>query len=270
MHRTDLLKPVSAIVQPRKLIAFLILLIVVVLAFSKTADATHSWGGYHWARQSNPFTLKLSSNLSSSWQPYLLTTSDDWSLSSVLDTTVVAGTKNPKTCKPTQGQVEVCNSKYGNNGWLGLAQIWISSGSHITQGAVKINDTYMTRAPYNTVEEKNHVMCQEVGHTLGLGHQDETGTAVGTCMDYSMDPASQRPNGHDYEELELIYNHLDSFNSFNSSTVSSAASENSDLNSSQNWGRKVFRSKSGLVEVYVREYKDGSKIITTVTLAEHE
>lgn len=244
--------------------------VIITSIMVSSASAAHSWGGYHWARQSNPFTLKLSSNLSSSWQPFLATTSADWSASSVLDTTVVSGTKNPKTCKPTAGRVEVCNSKYGNNGWLGLAQIWISGGTHITQGAVKMNDTYMTRAPYNTTAEKNHVMCQEVGHTLGLGHQDESGAALGTCMDYSSDTGSQHPNTHDYEQLEQIYAHLDSTTSVDTTATSSAAADNSDLNNGQNWGRRVFRSRSGLVEVYEKQYKDGSKIISFVNLASHQ
>ena len=29
------------------------------------AHATHSWGAYHWARTSNPFTVKLGTNVSS-------------------------------------------------------------------------------------------------------------------------------------------------------------------------------------------------------------
>ena len=242
------------------------LLIAVFLGSS--AGASHSWGNYHWARQSNPFTLKLGRNLTSSWQPYLATASTDWSVSTVLDTTVVAGTKNPKTCKPTLGRVEVCNSKYGNNGWLGLAQIWINSSSHIVQGVVKVNDTYMNRAPYNTVAEKNHVMCQEVGHTFGLGHQDESGADLGTCMDYSMSLASQHPNAHDYQQLETIYAHLDTTTTVNMTSTSKAA-KTSDLGTKQNWGRRVFRAKSGLLEVYERQFSDGSKIVTTVTLVSH-
>ncbi len=31
-------------------------------AFTSTAEANHSWGRYHWARTSNPFTLKLVDN----------------------------------------------------------------------------------------------------------------------------------------------------------------------------------------------------------------
>lgn len=243
--------------------------VVTTIALTNPASAMHSWGNYHWARQSNPFTLKLSSNLSTSWRPYLATTSSDWSQSNILDTVVVPGIKNPKTCKPTLGQAEICNASYGRNGWLGLAQIWIS-GSHITQGAVKVNDTYMSRAPYNTVEEKNHVMCQEIGHIFGLGHQDESGADLGTCMDYSMSTNSQHPNTHDYEQLQQIYNHLDSTTTVGAIVNTNAASDGSDLNSSQNWGRRVYRSKSGFVEVYERTYKDGSKLISLVNLADHQ
>ncbi len=243
--------------------------ILTIGVFTSTASATHAWGNYHWARQSNPFTLKLGNNLTPSWQPYLVTTSNDWSASSVLDTVVVPGTKNPKTCKPTTGRVEVCNAKYGNNGWLGIAQIWISGG-HITEGAVKMNDTYMIRAPYNTSEEKNHVMCQEVGHTFGLGHQDETGAALGTCMDYSMDPGSQHPNTHDYEQLELIYAHLDSTTTVDTTALTAATLDSSDTNNKQNWGRRVFRSQNGFLEIYEKTYKDGSKLVSLVNLASHQ
>src|SRR5262245_29646368 len=111
-----------------------LLLVVVIVMFALaaspfSANASHSWGGYHWARTSNPFTVKLVNNLSTTWKSFRSTTSTDWSQSTVLDTTVVAGASRGK-CRPTSGRVEVCNAAYGNNGWLGIAQIWIS-GSHI-------------------------------------------------------------------------------------------------------------------------------------------
>lgn len=224
------------------------------------ASATHTWGGYHWARTSSPFTVKLGDNLSANWKPYLSTSSYDWTLSEVLDTQVVPGSTSPKTCKPTRGQVEVCNTKYGRNGWLGLASVWLS-GSHITQGTVKLNDTYFQMPTYNTPEERNHVMCQEVGHTLGLGHQDESGAALGTCMDYSMDPGSQHPNQHDYDQLVELYSHYDTSTTLASSGASSA-SEGGDENG--NWGARVHRSANGRSEIYVRSDKDGQKVITFV------
>src|SRR6266571_1036837 len=101
------------------------------------------------------------------------------------------------------------------NGWLGVAQIWVS-GLHIIQGTVKLNDTYFNTSTYNKPEWRNLVMCQEVGHTFGLDHQDTnfSNTNLGTCMDYTSNPLgppdNEHPNQHDYDELVTIYNHLDS------------------------------------------------------------
>jgi hypothetical protein len=68
-----------------------------------------------------------------------------------------------------------------------------------------------------------HVICQEIGHTFGLDHQDESGISLNTCMDYyhntsASDTKSTHPNQHDYDELATIYQHLDSF-----STVGAAS-----------------------------------------------
>jgi hypothetical protein len=201
-----------------------------VVANVAPSEANHSWGGYHWARTSNPFTVKLGDNLSSSWTSYLGTASSDWSQSSVLDAPVVTG-GSKGNCRPTSGRVEVCNKSYGFNGWLGLAQIWITGGTHITQGAVKVNDSYFGLSQYNNPNEKQHVMCQEVGHTFGLGHTSEDGSSQQTCMDYSTDPKSTHPNQHDYDELAIIYAHLDSYTTIQAATSGPGASgANADEN----------------------------------------
>ena len=152
-------------------VAALVLLLASVAA--GTASANHSWNGYHWARTSNPFTIKLGDNVTASWDSFLSQTSSDWSKSNVLHTTIVTGQAKGSAARP-RVVWRFATESYGNNGWLGLAQIWIS-GSHITQGATKMNDTYFSQAPYNNTAEKEHVMCQEVGHTFGLDHQDESG-----------------------------------------------------------------------------------------------
>jgi len=91
--------------------SFRFLLLVLVLALTAfptaSASANHSWGGYHWARTSNPFTVKLGDNVSSQWDSILGTTSSDWSKSTVLDTRVVAGhDAGKKRCPATNGMVE--------------------------------------------------------------------------------------------------------------------------------------------------------------------
>ena len=84
-----------------------------------SASANHAWSNYHWARSSNPFTLRLGDNVSSAWDSYLQTASSDWSVSNVLDTTIVAGATTPRTCRAASGRIEVCNATYGSTGWLG-------------------------------------------------------------------------------------------------------------------------------------------------------
>src|SRR5215217_7127104 len=209
--------------------------LLTLFTYSPAAQAHHSWHKYHWARTSNPFTLKLGDNVSTAWDRFLQSTSDDWNKSTVLDTTIVPGGTSAASCGPTSGRVEVCNAAYGQNNWLGLAQIWINSSQHIVAGTTKVNDTYLNTATYNTPAWRQFVMCQEVGHTFGLDHQDEnhTNTNLGTCMDYTNDPSgtlgtngtlsNEHPNQHDYDQLAKIYSHLDSTPTIGSSSAASAA-----------------------------------------------
>ncbi len=249
----------------------LLVLFAVLLSFSlktSTVRADHSWGEYHWARTANPFNLKLGDNMSSNWKPFLVTSSNDWSQSSVLDTTIVAG-QSKGNCNATTGRVEVCNKKYGNNGWLGIAQIWVN-GSHITQAVTKMNDTYFNTSKYNTTAWKNLVLCQEVGHAFGLDHQDETfdNANLGTCMDYTNNPESnQHPNSHDYAELETIYGHLDTINTTSQifgQTVKQEVLNN--LDNPSEWGREI--KNNGGVGEYERELFFGGKVHTFVIWAE--
>jgi hypothetical protein len=264
-----------------------LLLALVIGASASVAYANHSWGGYHWARTSNPFTLKLGDNVSTGWKGFLKTTSDDWSKSEVLDTTIVPGTalrsRSPnKDCSPVSGTAQVCNKAYGNNGWLGIAQIW-ASGFHITQGTVKMNDTYFNTATYNTPAWRNLVMCQEVGHIFGLDHQDENFNNVnlGTCMDYTNAPAggfvkgfdygpsNEKPNPHDYEELGIIYAHPDSFTTISATkaTGASALAQNGDFENASEWGKAIRYSSDGKPSFYVRDLGNRQKIFTFVIWA---
>jgi hypothetical protein len=263
--------------------------LVALVAFSSDAQADHSWGNYHWRINSNQFTnqftLLLGDNVSGPWDDHLITTSgdSDWSKSDVLDTTVVAGKTRPKTCKATSGRVEVCNATYGNNGWLGLAQIWLS-GNHITQGVTKMNDTYSNRDRYDTPAWRLMVICQEVGHTFGLDHTNEKfdDPNLGSCMDYTndpdggaggasaTDPSNEHPNQHDYDQLETIYTHLD-----NRTTVSSAgaasmllpAANRVNLNRRDEWGQKIQESPNGQLALYKRDFDKGTRVFTFVIWA---
>jgi hypothetical protein len=153
---------------------------------------------------------------------------------------------------------------------LGIEQIW-AQGAHITQGVVKLNDSYHNSAPYNTNEWRLFVTCQEVGHTFGLGHQDEnfSNPNLNSCMDYTNSPASnQHPNFHDYQLLEQIYAHLDTTTTVSSSTAAAAhppAMQNMDFGAVGTWGKLVARSKNGMGEVYMQDSGQGHRVITHVT-----
>ena len=181
-------------------------------ATASSAFANHSWGNYHWPRPANPFVVPLGDSVTntaySNWDGALAGASADWTASSVLNSPIVTQSGNTRNCKGTDGRIRVCNATYGNNGWLGLAQIWLS-GSHIVRATTKVNDTYFNSPSYNYTAERQ-VMCQEVGHGYGLSHQDESGADLNTCMDYSNALDNPSPNAHDYEQLETIYNsHVD-------------------------------------------------------------
>jgi hypothetical protein len=248
-------------------------LIALVLAIGgATAYASHSWGGYHWARTSNPFTLTVGDNVSSVWDPYLDMAITDWNASSVLYLEKVTGGTRPRQCKPTAGRIEACNERYGNTGWLGIAQIWLS-GSHITQAITKLNDTYFNTATYNKPAWRQLVTCQEIAHDFGLDHQDEDfdNLNLGTCMDYTSNPDSnQHPNQHDLDELALIYAHLDS-----TSTIGASLPKNMppamgqiDFDSPGQWGQLVRSSRNGRVQVFEQDFGGGHRVVTHVFWAD--
>jgi hypothetical protein len=240
---------------------FVVVLCIAALgagASASPAAATHSWGGYHWARTANPFTIQLGDNVSSAWDSYLATAASDWSADTAgnpLNLTVVAGATKPRSCRAKTGHVEVCTAAYGNNGWLGLAQIWITSGGHITKGVAKMNDTYYSLPKYDTPEWRGAVICQEIGHTFGLDHQDESGADFHTCMDYATNPDADNmhPNTHDYEQLAIIYAHLDS-----TTTIGDPLR----VGSSHVVGAERVGSST-----FVKRFEDGSRLITFIVWA---
>ena len=262
----------------------------VALGALTPATANHSWGSYHWARTSNPLVLKINEALTPNWEPYLRdamhhTTYDDWAQSVVLDfnpITPVASSASAKRCSPIPGQVLVCNAAYGQRGWLGIASIW-ANGNHITQATTKVNDSYFNLTQYNTPAWRQFVMCQEIGHDFGLDHQDEnfSNANLGTCMDYTNNPSTnQHPNAHDFDELESIYEHLDSTNT----AIGSAVPTNFGLrevgrpapvqgrdagigDTRADWGQAVGRDGKGRPDKFVKALPDGRKVITHVLWA---
>lgn len=256
----------------------IVLGLVVAVMSVANPFAEHSWGSYHWARTASPVTLKTGDNVDAKWDIYLDLAISDWNQSAVVNLTKVTGGTNPRNCKATSGRIEVCNSRYGQTGWLGIAQIW-ASGSHITQAISKLNDTYFDTATYNTPAWRQLVMCQEIAHDFGLGHQDEEfgNSNLGSCMDYTNDPDGTRftqlsnegPDDHDFDQLVAIYGpHLDSTNTASSSLPNGSAA--GDDNHPSQWGRLVHSNSNNRVQIYELDMGRGVKKITHVFWADPE
>lgn len=241
----------------KRLLVLVVALVASGTLFALPAQANHSWNGYHWARTANPFTLKVVDSNTPDWDDNLAGALSDWSRSNVLDLTKAGAddsTRARKRCRMVSGQIRSCNAAYGFNGWLGLASINVSGG-HITQGTAKMNDSYLASSSYSETN-RQHVMCQEIGHDFGLTHQDESGADLNTCMDYSNALDNPSPNAHDYQQLESIYAHLDG-----STTITSSIDMLPDPVPS--WAPATQRSRS----VYVDKLADGSELVTFVLWA---
>ena len=260
------------------------------------AFATHSWSGYHWAKGSGALAVPIGDNVGSQWDAYLGQAmnggprvgaggrGEGWNASAVIDGAIVSGTTNPKNCRAVSGTIQVCNSRYGYTGWLGLAQIWLSGG-HIVQGITKLNDNYFDTAKYNKPEWRRLVTCQEIGHDYGLGHTDEAfdNPNDGTCMDYTNAPAggvigttdygpsNEYINPHDKDQLAAIYNHSETAaTNFGVREVGKAPPQSGFSDNGiggdapASWGVAVGRDGQGRPDVYVADLGNGNKRITHV------
>jgi len=158
---------------------------------STVAYADHSWNDYHWATISKPFTLQVIDSVTEDWDYQLVESISQWSQSIVLNPTITSyndKVKTRKDCTIANGQLRVCNYKYGITGWLGQTVIGFDQNGHIDKARSRLNDSY---SQFWTLEKKNHVMCPEMGHVFGLAHTSQDGSSQESCMDLSNDPLSQ-------------------------------------------------------------------------------
>ena len=267
------------------------LTIVAVAAalFSTALYADNAWGPYQWARTANPFNLVVVNSTTGDWVGHVSTALYDWSGSTVVNMLEENGDTSQKVrrkCKAPSGKIRVCNLAYGQNGWLGLAGISIDADGHIFAGYTKLNDTYFNSDYYNTWEWKQSVTCQEIGHNAGLDHQDTDfyNTSLFSCMDYKV-PPHPYPSTHDFGQLETIYAHLDSFNSFAEPDTGEPepvdeggggcnAPPGKGCNKARvgesdpddGWG--ISLGRGGASERFIRIDPDGTRHITFVTWAE--
>ena len=168
-----------------------------VLLFGATvASADHSWNNYHFP------TYNLS-----------LTVADDTSSELYDVTSAVAewsgrGTDSPTMIVDANSKGDITVKEAFSPFWLGQARIFIDGG-HITKGEVKLNTRLLDSYEVQYPGASDHVLCQELGHVLGLGHNrdgDPGGLPDDSCMnDQGHLGEYTEPNDHDTEQLNAIY-----------------------------------------------------------------
>jgi len=287
----------------RQLFTALVGTLIVLSFVAVPATATHSWGTYHWSRTTaDPLTLKVVDNTTSGttgWTAELTKTIGEWNAGSTpirLGYTGGNPAIDPNTCGPVVGTIQACNANYGSNGWMGIAQIWVSK-SHITQANAKLNDYYFASSRYTNypdpaatlAADRLLVMCQEIAHAFGLDHQDETfrNSNLGSCMDYTNDPnggtyngfdygpTNEHPNPHDFAQLtNVIYTHLDNASTTGGKKGSNRAepagrSEQAIGNNPNEWGQVIASDAQGRPSHYKKNLGDGRAVFTFVIYAEN-
>ena len=97
-----------------------------------------------------------------------------------------------------------------NSGWIGLASI--TAAGHIKTCTVTMNHTLLKTMPPGAADG---VSCMEIGHCLGLAHDEAEDSCMTTCAGMGRSEwlacllSHPKPGAHDAEQLKAIYAHAD-------------------------------------------------------------
>lgn len=239
-------------------------------AASAATLPAQSWNGYKWSR-TGKLAIKVGTNVTSNWMPYLTSATAAWSTDSIIDYTLTAGSAGAaSTCSASYGTLQVCNANYGATGWVGYTQVW-TLNNYIVQATIKLNEYYFSQAKYNTTAYRQLVMCQELGNALGLQDADRsfTNTNLGSCTDYTNDPTGTKgtngvlaniaPSKSDFTNLDAIYAVLDKTQIASTKPTSTAGNAFAAVPEPASWG--LMLSGFGLLGAALRHQRSRSPAV---------
>jgi hypothetical protein len=192
----------------RRLLTALLLTMSTLAALPAGALADHAWlvdgQPVHWASTVEPAAIDLGDNLDDPvWDSLRFVPTWVWSA-----TTLASGGLGPspylrvstRAGGLASNEVEMYDGFYGDNGWVGQATLNpIDSEGHIGHATIQLNRSYSL-----TQSQQHAAINHEVGHTLGLAHDDDTVMCAVLCGIYN-------PVSHDYEVLDSVNSHIDSY-----------------------------------------------------------
>eukprot|EP00588_Corethron_pennatum_P009711 CAMPEP_0194272752 /NCGR_PEP_ID=MMETSP0169-20130528/6229_1 /TAXON_ID=218684 /ORGANISM="Corethron pennatum, Strain L29A3" /LENGTH=518 /DNA_ID=CAMNT_0039015491 /DNA_START=178 /DNA_END=1734 /DNA_ORIENTATION=- len=199
-------------------------------------------------------------------------------------------------CSQSPGLLKVCNGNYGDTGWKGINEVRIQGG-YISSSVAKMNEFYLGdengeglgvsafETKKKLMNERRYTMCHELGHGLGLGHQDTDflNADLNTCMDYTSRPWNNLiPNEEDFVKLGHLYggDNFVTIVDLNSSskdqetqTTASEAEITTDSSNSNNNGRSLqnqstirgIESISKQKSIFSHRRIDADEVIRSIT-----
>ncbi len=252
---------------------------VSVTAWAAPVLASHSWSNYHWERTVNEISPTVVDFTTGEWERSnrVELAVNDWNRSQYINSKYERGQGTNTSCPIPAGEIHVCNDDYGNTGWVGIASISATRGrtTHIIGGVSKMNDYYYAMPFYDNPLWRQLVMCQEIGHDYGLGHQNENFKSHETdsCMECTDTPDDfdMTLNQHDLDQLATIYAHShgsdDGGGGGPGGGKGGGKPKNFDVgNTPADWGTPIGRDAQGRPNLYKRSMASFD-VITHVTWA---
>jgi hypothetical protein len=136
----------------------------------------------------NGLSLQIVNACSDEWDSFFAEAVKDWDSGNDYGapdalTLTTQKVDRDTTCESVEGLMKVCNNDYGETGWVGINE-YVTVNNFIIKSVAKMNEHYLSAAP---AEERQYVMCHEIGHGFGLPHTDEDfgNTPLGNCLDYT-------------------------------------------------------------------------------------
>lgn len=202
----------------KKRFPLLVLVLIGVLTMVVGVVSAEQWSVYHWYRSDD---AELVLDIGDCHSP---TSRTNWSglLSEVVANwnDIPNGGNSPyigfRKTNCGGADIKSYNDDYGNTGWLGLATLSIGKGKgyHIRSAESQVNEYYVAYPGYYNFDEAiewQHVLCQEIGHTFGVGHNrpgDSDGNYDNTCMNDVVFPLRYpTANKYEYDLLNSMYEH---------------------------------------------------------------
>jgi len=233
-------------------------------------DGNYTVGGFsRWHGREDGLELTLINALTSDWHKIFDKAVSDWNECPALDLSVQTSSPE-KTCSAVDGEMKVCNDFYGFTQWTGLNEVYFEGdGKYIISSVAKMNESYLKEA---SREERQYVMCHEIGHGFGLPHRDENtnNPDLGTCLDYTRNPGNNMsPDETDFSNLIDLYGEFSTRRArrISSTNNSNDVSHFNKINTSRDYKEGLLLYQSEKKEIYELNLGGNIKVVTTVLLA---